>query len=359
MVGTAAKDKVGLRELAQQLSVSTATISNAMHRPHLVSPRTRQRILDAAAKAGYVPNQIARALKTRRTQQLGIIAPTLSNPLYTDIVHRAQVAAWQHGLDLVLTSSENWDLDHEIQACRHLMSLQVKGVILVRRTRVKQNEHLRTLLAQNIKVLLLDQAAWLIEGMSGLDVDLVAGTQAAVKHLLELGHQRFMLVMAREAAHPVHAPQQRELGIRLGLRDAGSFEFLPPADPSMQASYDAVSRRLARGDMPTALIASNDQNAIGVMAALRDGGARVPEDFSVVGYDNTEYSQFVRPSLTTVSQTHLGIGERAVEMLLEAIAHPEQPPRKVILTPQLLIRGSTGPVGSWGPRASRFRSHLA
>jgi DNA-binding LacI/PurR family transcriptional regulator len=351
--------KTGIRELARLVGVSTATVSNTFNRPEVVKPETRRRVVDAAKRNHYKPHRIAHALKTKRTQQLGLIAPTLSNQFYTDVVRNAQTAAWKHGFDLVLTSFEDWNIDQEIRACEQLSSLQVDGVIMLRRSNLNHDAHLRAMLDDDVKIVLIDEAEAVIDGMRGIDVDMIEGTCMAVDHLLELGHRSLMLVNPGQPGAEAGArPSGRRYdGIRHALRRAKrhdvTVEYVVPATTELDDVYDAVRRRCVKGDMPTGIIGSNDQTAAMTMAAMYDAGLRVPDDASIVGFDNTGYGMVVRPALTTVSQSQLDLGRRAVEQLIDMMAHADRKTECITLTPELVVRASTGPA----PGAKQQTNH--
>ena len=338
-----------IKDIAKSLSLSTATVCRAMNNPSSVHQATRQRVLDAAARLNYVTDRSAKSLRTGRHDCLTAIIPYLDNPIYTLHADEARRVAEQHGYAL----NYHWGKSLTREGILRVLSSGTDGIILFG-FHANSIECIEAAQKRNIPVLVLrwGDIALPADTPCTLDIDLAFGSQQAIEHLLELGHRRIGLLGISEDEHPASSHAARHRGITQAIRNAGlsteSLEYLPAGERGYEASYQAMTQRIASGKpLPTAIQASNDVRAVGALAALLDQGVRVPEDVSLIGFDNVELSQFVRPGLTTVSQSSLNIGTQAAEMMLQMI----QSPREVLtgqLVPKLVVRQSTGPAPAAG-----------
>ncbi len=328
-----------LRDIAQQLSVSVWTVSKAMNGLPGVGDAMRQRILHTAGELGYVPNRQAQTLRQGRSRCIGLLLPTLSNPVYSERMEDLYAAAEARGYEVLVTSYEQ-SSERRIRLCREMIGRRVEAVLLAG----GWSFPLQSFVDAGIVTLLINPGSSVPPGVAALNVDRAEGARLALEHLLALGHRRPLLLgnWLKDAA--------RMKGIRAALRQAGRAEdeFVAVSiggDGWMQAAHEqtlAAFQNTARP--PTAVMGQNDLVAMGALSALRQLGVSVPEDVSVTGMDNIAISQFYGPSLTTISQTHLQLGRRAVEMVAAMIEG--QPPHDLRqdLKPKLVVRESTGPV---------------
>ncbi|MFA9478257.1 LacI family DNA-binding transcriptional regulator [Phycisphaerales bacterium AB-hyl4] len=334
--------------LAKSLSLSVGTVSEALNDNPRVNVRTRKRVVEAALEAGYVPNRQAAALRRQKSRIIGMLLPTLSNPIYIERVASAQRIAYQHGYEISFASSE-WRADQEANLSRHFLGLGVDALIIdgaVRKMR-DQTDHgvFKPFFDRKIPVLkITHRQRPAAPDTSELFVDVASGICEALEHLLALQHRHIGFVGIRSDPNASNAPQREGIQRAIGqVGDSVQTEFIGPAAQSMGEAYQVVRDRLQQADpFPTAIQAVGDQVAIGVLKALDDHGLRVPEDVSVVGFDNLEVSAFYKPSLTTVSQTHLDLGRKAVETVLDRIENNSQP-RKEKVNLELVVRDSTAP----------------
>ena len=335
--------------LAKSLSLAVGTVSEALNGNPRVNINTRKRVMAAALEAGYIPNRQAAALRTQKSRIIGLLLPTLSNPIYIERIASAQQVAYEHGYEISFASSE-WRLDQEATLSRHFLGLGVDALIIdgaVRKARDQGNHGVfKPFFDRKIPVLkITHRHRSFASEASELLVDVASGICEAVEHLLTLGHRHIGFVGIHPEPHPHNAPQREGIQRAISqLEDDVQTEFIGPTASSMSDAYQAVQHRLQQSDtFPTAIQAVGDRVALGVMKALQDHGLRVPEDVSVVGFDNVEASAFYQPSLTTVSQTHLDLGRQAVEAVLDRIENSSSPTKKT-LNLKLVVRDSTAPV---------------
>jgi DNA-binding LacI/PurR family transcriptional regulator len=336
--------QTGIREMARSLSLSVGTISKALNGHSGVRAVTRQRVLTKAAAIGYIPNYPARALRQKRTRCIGLLLPTLANPVYSERMGDIYQACAEQGYEVSVTSFER-DAQQGIRLCRDMIGRRVEAVIL---TGGWGNLPIRSLLEADIKVLMVNPGERVPAGAAVLNVDKAQGARLLLRHLIELGHRRPLLVgnWAHDAG--------RKRGVRQALSEAGypqdEFQLAgeSQAQEMMQNAFEQTLEAFRSGARPTAIMASNDLGAIGAIAALCQTGLSVPRDVSVTGMDNIASARFCQPPLTTVSQTHLHLGRRAVEMVISILEGRSPPEIQQHLMPQLVVRQSTGPARPGG-----------
>jgi DNA-binding LacI/PurR family transcriptional regulator len=325
--------------MAKGLSLSVCTVSKALNGRPGVREQTRQRVLSAASRFGYVPDRQAQMLRHGRSRCIGLLLPTLANPVYSERMEDIYQAAEDRGYEVLVTSFEQ-SVDRKIRLCREMIGRRVEAVMLAGGW---AGVPLQSLIDAGIVVLLVNPGEERAPGAAVLQVNRAEGVRQLVGHLLELGHRRPLLMgnWLNDA--------QRMAGVRKGLSEAGmaedDFEASEAVfkDKMMEKAYEQTLEAFMKGhEATTAVMASNDQVAIGVIAALDHWGLSVPEEVSVTGMDNINASRFCRPALTTMSQTHLSLGRRAIEMVVSILEG--QSPRDVYqeLAPQLVVRDSTG-----------------
>lgn len=329
---------VTIKDVARAAGVGQATVSRVLNGSGPVGQETRERVLAACRALGYVPNGPARSLVNRATGTVGLIIPDITNPFFPAVTRGVEDAASQAGYTVFLCNTDN-DSAMEETDVRKLRERCVDGIIFVgsqaRRSRLER------LLQDGIPVVVTDREVSDLDADSVL-VDNAAGASAAVSHLVELGHTR----IAHAAGHrETPTGQDRCTGYRSALEQAGL-----PVDESLivwgefnvESGIRAGQVLLGRSPRPTAIFAANDMIALGVIRAAREAGLAVPQDLSVVGFDDIPMAALVSPPLTTVRQPAYEMGWLAMRMLLERIeGRVTGGGRRHLFRPELILRGST------------------
>jgi DNA-binding LacI/PurR family transcriptional regulator len=329
-----------IHEVARYAGVSTATVSRAMRGLPNVSPQTRQRVARAAAELGYVVTHSASVLATGRTRTVAVVAPYLTRWFFAQVIDAAGETLADNGYDVLLYSvacAESRARFFE----RMPLRTRVDAVMLVS-LRLSDDEA-RVLRELGIPVALVGVAS---EVFASVRVDDTDGAALAVRHLVDLGHRRIAMVAGvGEAAAP--PPADRRRGYLDVLRGAG-LAVDPSLDVSAPTTFDggleAMGRLLASGDAgdaPTAVFAESDEMALGAMRAVRRAGLRVPDDVSIVGFDDHDLADLM--DLTTVAQPAQEQGALAASLLLDAVERGAGLPPEVVLPTRLVLRGSTAP----------------
>lgn len=306
-----------------------------------VSSATRDRVLAAADRLGYIPNHAAQSLRRRRTRSITFINPAPENPYFTEVIGAAQVAAEEAGYGIFVAVVPKPEA--AVQILSHLNAGTSDGVIVGSRDPCVLNE-LRHAIRRGVAAVAI-QPAIEEHAIPAVRTDKEAGGHLATRHLIQLGHRRIGH-LADAAAYAKHSAE-RTAGYRRALAEAG-IEFDPrwvvESTNNTVAGGDAAMRALLErpGPRPTATFVFNDQLAIGALHALRTQGVRVPEDMAIVGFDGIGLGAFTNPELTTIEQPSADIGRRAVELIFDLLDERAVKVRDITLPLRLVVRESCG-----------------
>jgi DNA-binding LacI/PurR family transcriptional regulator len=324
-----------MQDVARLAGVSHQTVSRVLNDHPRVAPETRARVLAAIAEVGYRRNSAARALVTSRSGTIGLLTPRslLYGPVSTLI--SVEEAARTAGLFVSVASLFHYDAASVAAALDHFLDQGVEGVIVI--APVPEAVQEAASLAARVPMVLIAADTPSREGIPTASVDQELGARLATRHLVGLGH--------RDIAHVSGLTGWLDATARLrGWRQELAAAELP-VRPPLEGGWTAeggfrAGRELLLQGLPTAVFAANDLMALGLLRAFTEAGLRVPEDVSVVGFDDVEGAAHYLPPLTTVRQDFAALGERCVELLLGQLAH-EQVPATALMAPELIVRAST------------------
>lgn len=326
-----------IKDVALHAGVSVTTVSHVVNGTRFVSEVARQRVEAAVRELGYVPSAVARSLKHNTTRTFGMVIPNNSNPYFAEIIQGVEARCFAAGYNVILCNS-NDDPERQAAYLRVLAEKRIDGLIFV----VTGSDAVvrATLGSINTPLVLLDRE---VSGISSdlVEVNHVLGSQMATQHLLELGHPRVACISGPPGLSP---SSQRRAGWKDALDKAGverKESDLARGDFTARGGYLAMQTLLKRRPRPTAVFACNDLMAFGALAAAREAGIAVPQQLSIVGFDDIELAAFSAPPLTTVAQPKLEIGTLAAELLLERVNTSRSESRRVILDPEIKVRGTT------------------
>ena len=344
-----------IREVAARAGVSTATVSRSLRGGVGVEPATRRKVEEAARELRYRPSGVARSLKLRATSTIGLIVTDIENPYFPQIVSAVEDAVRARGYTVLLADGRR-DPERELESLEILGEREVDGMIIAS-TAVTQR-HRERISELRCPVVIINSVST-VPAVPAVMSDNVMGGRLAAQHVLDLGHRRVLFVGDDEADRE-SAVQARIEGARSAVAEhgaAGRIRFravaaLGAADAAVEGGIRAAQELLAAGFDETAVLCRNDLTAIGVMRGLRAGGRRIPEEISVVGYDDIELAAYVDPPLTTVRQSTDEMAVRAVADLLERLgpgrgparAEADGAPGETTMVPvELVVRESSGP----------------
>ena len=304
---------MSIQEVARQAGVSSATVSRVFNLPGKVTDSTRQRVERIAKALGYVPNASARTLRTQRSRVLGVVLPTLLNPVFAECLDGIASAATAAGY-AILPVTTDYEIAREDHAVNLLLAGNVDGMILVVSNPATSRALKRLKTASLPYVLAYNRHA----AHPCVSVDSQAAVVSLVAHLAQLGHTRITLVSGQLAASD--RAQQRLLGFQKGMQAAGLKNANLLEVPFVKSAAQDISQLLLKKQRPTALVCSNDLLAIRSIRAAHLAGLSVPHDLSVVGFDGIALGEDLTPMLSTITQPNADIGRRAAGLLVQALA---------------------------------------
>ena len=325
-------------DVARKAGVSVATVSRVLNDSPHVSRRARHKVLSAVKTLNYQPNRTAQRLRARRSHVIGLIISDIQNPFFTSVVRGIEDVAYQHGYSLVLCNSDE-DPEKEKLYVNVMRAEEVAGVILASASQA--DTPVDDLLTYNIPVVAIDRKI----DHRPIDTVLAAnieGARAAVAHLIELGHHCIGFIGLPLTRTP---GKERYAGYQSVMREHNlptSQDFIRISDAKQQGGYESTRDLIASQPCITAFFVANNLMALGALTAIRERGLRIPEDISIVGFDDMPWATLLQPPLTAVAQPTYELGRRAGELLLERLQNPHKPVANVQLDTTLIVRGSSG-----------------
>jgi LacI family transcriptional regulator len=328
-----------LADIARALGVSKMTVSRAINDHPEISPETRDRILEAARRMNYRPNQYARALTTNRSYLLGIVVPDLMHSYFAEICRGIEGIAKPLGYQNLICSTDEDAANEQVEI--EALLPRTDGLIVASSASPAETSFYRKIVKERGKIVLIDRQLDGVESPAVTTDDVKVG-QLATEHLIKLGHRRvghLKGTVASTAARRFEGYQRALAHHRIPfepalVRDCGFSE---------PAGYESMSRWLEDGNAPRAIFAANDPAAIGAMSAITEAGLRIPEDIAIVGGGNIHYGDMLKVPLTTVAWSTLEMGRAAAHLLIELLQGKKRVGEQhVIVEPELVVRESCG-----------------
>lgn len=325
-----------LKDIAEICGVSIATVSKVVNgKTSDIGAETIERIEAVLKEYNYIPNGLARSMKTNRSYSIGLIIPDVRNPFFTEIARGAEDMAYKNGYTLFLSNSDD-DFNKEKKYIQSHLEKRVDGILLIgSHERLEEEEKNMNL---DIPIVTIDRPSSYRSIVGEVSTDNYLGAKEAAQYLLELGHSKFLYV----GGSPLNTTNcERKHGLLDSIQNENNNVLVDVVDGSFtfEHGYDSIMNLQA---IPyTAIFCANDMIAFGVIKALSDKGLQVPEDISVVGVDDITFARTSNPSLTTVRQPSYELGQLGAQMLIKSITHNKSKQNNLVLKQELVIRSST------------------
>lgn len=334
---------VTLKDVAKAAGVSYATVSRALSGSTQISKATRERIVQLCGEMGYTGNYVARSMVRKKTDLIGLVVPAIENEFMSQLAYYAEMSARERGYNLMLCDSEP-DLQQEQQVVQLLMGRMVDGILIVPQSPATY-ERIRGLLDQVPMVFVSENLR--DQPQSYVSVDNSRGTYLGTEYLYSLGHRKILYFGRRDSTtHQLRAEGYLQACRKFGIEPRFSNSSFPRS--SIENGYHLARELFSRPVDYTAIFASTDSNALGIMKAADEIGIRIPEDISLIGFDDIPSAALPRIDLTTIQQPKKAMAVQAVEMLLDKIEKETHGYIHQILMPTLVQRGTCRHIGTDG-----------
>ncbi|NMC45247.1 MAG: LacI family transcriptional regulator [Chloroflexi bacterium] len=334
-----------INDVAERAKVSITTVSHVINQTRYVSDDLTERVRKAMEELDYHPNSLARGLRSGKTKTIGLVIPDISNQFFAEISRKIEDKGYENGYSVILCNTDD-DPYKEKSYIDVLLAKKVEGIIFI--SAGVESNHLEKTIKFNIPIVVVDR------DIKENDYDIVlvdnsVGGFDATKYLIELGHQRIACIAGPS---PITPSAQRVAGYKQALQEAGipiDTNLIIPGDFHYESGDKAMRALLALPQPPTAVFACNDMMALGAFRAVNNQGMKIPEDISVIGFDNIPFSQTVYPTLTTMAQPIHEMADLVVDLLVDKIKLHRQRARtnerelnykRIVLETKLIKRNS-------------------
>jgi LacI family transcriptional regulator len=328
-----------IQDVARRAGVAPITVSRVINHSGYFSKETRQKVEAAIAELGYVPNTLARSLRSKKTHTLALILTDITNPFFTMISRGVEDAASDAGFMVIYCNTDESESEEE-KYLQLLLQKQVDGILLVPAR--STSRAIASIQEQGTAVVVLDRH------LTGVEADIVRGDSQGgacllVKHLIDLGHRQIAVLTGPES---VSTAEDRLTGYKRALEAAGipiDDQLIYYGAYTRQGGYEMAQRVLSNAHRPTALFAANNFIALGALRALREAGVRVPEEMALVCFDDLPSTWILDPFLTVAAQPAYEMGKKATELILARIkGQAPAPCQEIVLPVEIIVRRTSG-----------------
>ncbi|MCS7201400.1 MAG: LacI family transcriptional regulator [Dictyoglomus sp.] len=330
-----------MKDVAKLAGVSVSTVSHVINKTRHVEEETKKKVLSAIKELGYRPNIVARSLRKKTTHTVGLIVSNITNLFYPEVVRGVEDTLLNYKYNLILCNSDE-NIDKEREYIEVLYSKQVDGIIITPSKSTETRKNLEIFISQNIPVVLVDRR------IKGIDTDVVlvdniSGTFLATEYLINLGHKRIGIITG-----PLDTTTGKErLEGYLQALDKNKIprddSLIKEGDFKRDGGYIKGKELLSLEDPPTAIISSNNLMTLGLISAIQELELKIPDDLSVISFDDMEWFKYFSPSITAIYQPSYELGKNAGLLLLERLRRRRKKAKEVILPTKLIIRESCAP----------------
>lgn len=327
-----------IKDVARIAGVSVGTVSNVLNGRESVKPGNRKRVYEAMKQSGFRYNMTASALRTRSTKNIGLIIPSITNPYYPELARGVEDAARLVGLTVFLCNDDR-DMDKEREYVQALLSKGVDGIILLKpRLSCQELRDIR----ERTALVLGDAGDHIRLQFNVVNADDVQGVVSAMNFLGRNGHRQIGMITGLMESYSSQCRLEAYKRYLESRRIPFRKEYVVSGNYSWKSGCTAAKQLMGLPDPPTAVFAANDIMAIGAMKGVQTMGYRIPEDVSIIGYDDIEMSNLSKPALTTIHQPKYEMGQECLHLLYSIINGEEENPRQITMENRLIVRDSVG-----------------
>ena len=324
-----------MKDIARIAQVSTSTVSHVINNSRFVSDEIREKVLKVVKELNYTPSALARSLKMKETKTLGLLVTATNNPFFAEVVSGVEKYCHQHKYNLILSTTDG-EKDRLINNLQTLMQKQVDGLLLMcADSRLQMGKDL------NLPIPAVIMDWWPTEESADrIFENSEYGGYLATKSLIEHGHRNIAIITGNLKKS---LARNRLEGYKKALAEAQISlrpEWIIESNFDFEGGLKGMDQLLSLNSRPTAVFASNDSIAVGAYQSLWRHGLQVPQDISIIGYDNIELAKYLSPPLSTINQPKAELGKLAVETLLQRLKNPSENYRTLLLQPELILRES-------------------
>ncbi|MEI3612909.1 LacI family DNA-binding transcriptional regulator [Pseudogracilibacillus sp. SO30301A] len=328
--------KVTIYDVAKEANVSIATVSKVINNKGRISDKTRKKVKTVMKQLNYHPNIFASALMGKQTKTVGLLIPDIANPFFSELARSIENRGHEKGYNLVI-SNTNYDSVKEDQYLSLLKQKSVDGFILA--SGFENLDKVQGLMKEDIPVVIVARDFPMFS-VNAVALDDFMGGYLAADHLIKLGHQNIGVI-----ARDLWSNRERLRGFKHALKEKGleinsNFEYIKGLD-HVQAGKKLTQKYLTSEECPSAIFACNDLLAAGVIQMAKELGFKVPEDLSIIGFDNTAIATIIEPPLTTIAQPIESMGKEVMDLMISVIKGEKTDKSRITLLPSLVKRKST------------------
>ncbi|MDF9797921.1 DNA-binding LacI/PurR family transcriptional regulator [Catalinimonas alkaloidigena] len=330
--------QVTLKELAKKLNISPSTVSRALHDHPKIAPKTKEAVLKLAQELDFQPNPLALNLRTQRSKNLGVIVPKISYPFYASAISGIESMAIQQGYHIIICQSEE-SYEREVASTKALAKSRVDGLIVSLSGQTKNYDHFRAIMQKNIPLVFFNRECEALE-TSKVIIDNVQAGKQAVEVLIDAGCKRIAVLAGPQS---IHISNQRIHGYRLALEKnqiSPDPALIFHCDFSEVSGYQNTFKLLAHKPRPDAIFAVSDRLAIAAVKAIKEHNLKIPQDISVMGFNNDPVTTIVEPQLSTIDQQPYEMGQKAAKLFFDQLNCPHCLPEKAVMPVKVVSRDS-------------------
>ncbi|GLB53419.1 LacI family transcriptional regulator [Neptunitalea chrysea] len=334
------KEKVTIYDIAKALNITAATVSRALNNNPKISEATRTLVIETAKKMNYEQNRFALALKSGKSNNVGVVVPFINRNFFSSIIRGIEEELYPKGYHVIICQTHE-DTKKEEETVQNLLNAQVDGILMSVSKTTQQLRHFKKVLKSNTPLVFFDRIKE-IDGVSTVTIDDFQGGYIATKHLIDMGCTRIAHATV-DLALDIY--KYRFEGYKEALNDHGipfKEEYIIKTKSDIDAGEKAIKKLMKLKNAPDAIFSASDFAALGAIQELTKLGVKVPNEFAVVGFSNEPFTQFMELSITTVDQSPVEMGKMAARVFLEQMKEPTlKIMKKVELSPELIVRKSS------------------